>query len=86
MLGSAANAFAAVCPERHDLLHPHFRRLTTLISDVDEWGQITIMNILLRYARTQFLDPLEPKEGGRGRTMTEDSEDDGMCVCVCVVG
>jgi AP-3 complex subunit beta len=25
--------------------------------DVDEWGQVVIINMLTRYARTQFVDP-----------------------------
>jgi AP-3 complex subunit beta len=80
VLGSAIHAFSAVCGERLELLHPHYRRLTSLMCDVDEWGQIVIVNTLLRYARTQFLNPQESKDTKRTRTMTEDSEDDsGAC-------
>ena len=86
VLGSAANAFTAVCPERLDLLHSQFRRLTALISDVDEWGQIVIINMLLRYSRTQFLNPQDATDSRRSRTMTEDSEDEGACLsCTCSV-
>ena len=28
-----------------------------LLVDVEEWGQVTLTNMLTRYARTQFLDP-----------------------------
>lgn len=55
--GSVVMAFETVCPERIDLIHKNYRKLCSLIVDVDEWGQVTILNMLTRYARTQFLDP-----------------------------
>ncbi|KAM7534716.1 hypothetical protein Aperf_G00000107158 [Anoplocephala perfoliata] len=55
--GSAVQAFEEVCPERLDLIHKHYRKLCSLLMDVDEWGQIAIINLLTRYARTQFPDP-----------------------------
>lgn len=57
VLGSAVAAFLEVCPDRYDLIHPHYRKLCHLVADVDEWGQIMIINLLTRYARTQFEDP-----------------------------
>merc|ERR1711899_22434 len=57
VVGSAVMAFEAVCPERIDLIHKQFRKLCHLLVDVEEWGQISIVNMLLRYARTQFTDP-----------------------------
>ncbi|VDP95517.1 unnamed protein product [Echinostoma caproni] len=57
VIGSAVRAFEEVCPERLDLIHPHYRKLCSLLMDVDEWGQVILMNMLTRYARTQFLDP-----------------------------
>ena len=50
-------AFETVCPERIDLIHKNYRKLCNLLVDVDEWGQVMIINMLTRYARTQFLDP-----------------------------
>lgn len=50
-------AFQEVCPDRIDLVHRHYRKLCALLVDVDEWGQIAILSMLTRYARTQFLDP-----------------------------
>jgi AP-3 complex subunit beta len=50
-------AFEEVCPERIDLIHKNFRKLCNLVADVDEWGQVTIVNMLTRYSRTQFVDP-----------------------------
>ena len=64
--GSVVIAFETVCPERIDLIHKNYRKLCNLLVDVDEWGQVMIINMLTRYARTQFLDPnQEVREGGR---------------------
>ena len=50
-IGSVIMAFNEVCPHRFDLIHPHFRKLCRMLIDADEWGQIAIMGLLLRYAR-----------------------------------
>uniref|UniRef100_A0A1L8DVV4 AP-3 complex subunit beta n=1 Tax=Nyssomyia neivai TaxID=330878 RepID=A0A1L8DVV4_9DIPT len=57
VVGSAVMAFEEVCPERVDLIHKNYRKLCNLIVDVDEWGQVIIINMLTRYARTQFVNP-----------------------------
>lgn len=57
VVGSAVMAFEEVCPDRIDLIHKNFRKFCTLLMDVDEWGQVVILNMLVRYSRTQFLDP-----------------------------
>ncbi|XP_055855932.1 AP-3 complex subunit beta-2 [Episyrphus balteatus] len=57
VVGSAVMAFEEVCPERVDLIHKNFRKLCNLLVDVDEWGQVIIINMLTRYARTQFTNP-----------------------------
>jgi AP-3 complex subunit beta len=57
VIGSAVMAFTEVCPERVDLIHQVYRKLCALLVDVDEWGQVTIVNMLTRYARMQFADP-----------------------------
>jgi AP-3 complex subunit beta len=56
-LGSMPVAFAAVCPTRLDLLHPHYRRLCRTLADVDEWGQVNLLDLLLRYVRTMLARP-----------------------------
>ena len=55
--GSVIYAFEDVCPERIDLIHKNFRKLCNMLIDIDEWGQVAVINMLIRYARTQFLDP-----------------------------
>lgn len=57
-IGSVAVAFEAVCSTRLDLLHQHYRRLCRTLLDVDEWGQVDLMNLLLRYARTMLPRPI----------------------------
>jgi len=57
--GSAIQAFEEVCPERIDLIHKNYRKLCNLLVDVEEWGQVVIINMLTRYSRTQFLNPNE---------------------------
>lgn len=32
-----------------------------MLIDVDEWGQVPLMSLLLRYGRTQFVDPDKSK-------------------------
>ncbi|KAH9018479.1 adaptin N terminal region-domain-containing protein [Lactarius pseudohatsudake] len=53
-VGSVAIAFDAVCPTRLDLLHMHYRRLCRVLIDVDEWGQVNLLELLVRYARTML--------------------------------
>ena len=50
-------AFETVCPDRIDMIHKNYRKLCNLLVDVDEWGQVMILNMLARYARTQFINP-----------------------------
>lgn len=72
VVGSAVMAFEEVCPERVDLIHKNYRKLCNLLVDVDEWGQVIIINMLTRYARTQFTDPnAEDIEDGVGGEQAE---------------
>lgn len=72
VVGSAVMAFEEVCPERVDLIHKNYRKLCNLLVDVDEWGQVIIINMLTRYARTQFTDPnADDAEDGEHQTESE---------------
>uniref|UniRef100_A0A915HZD4 Clathrin/coatomer adaptor adaptin-like N-terminal domain-containing protein n=1 Tax=Romanomermis culicivorax TaxID=13658 RepID=A0A915HZD4_ROMCU len=81
VLGSAVHAFEEVCPERIDLIHKHYRKLCQLLVDVDEWGQVVVINMLTRYARTQFLDPnsadSEENVDSKFYSSTDDSGSEG---------
>ncbi|MFH4978894.1 hypothetical protein AB6A40_005603 [Gnathostoma spinigerum] len=57
VLGSAVYAFEETCPDRFDILHKHYRSLCKAIADVDEWGQVVMIGLLTRYARSQFVAP-----------------------------
>uniref|UniRef100_A0A673XNG1 AP-3 complex subunit beta n=1 Tax=Salmo trutta TaxID=8032 RepID=A0A673XNG1_SALTR len=61
--GSVVMAFEEVCPDRIDLIHKNYRKLCNLLVDVEEWGQVVIISMLTRYARTQFTSPW--KEDGQ---------------------
>ena len=78
-LGCVAAAFETVCPTRLDLLHEHYRRLCRILVEVDEWGQVDLINLLLRYARTMLPRPMgtiESKGVGSGDSEKEEEEID----------
>lgn len=56
-LGATLTAFAEICPDRLDLLHPYYRHVCRLLVDADEWGQIVALEVLTHYARTQLDKP-----------------------------
>ncbi|XP_064498506.1 AP-3 complex subunit beta-1 isoform X5 [Pseudopipra pipra] len=60
--GSVVMAFEEVCPDRIDLIHKNYRKLCNLLVDVEEWGQVVIIHMLTRYARTQFISPWKADE------------------------
>ncbi|XP_006873361.1 PREDICTED: AP-3 complex subunit beta-1-like [Chrysochloris asiatica] len=68
--GSVVMAFEEVCPDRIDLIHKNYRKLCNLLVDVEEWGQVVIIHMLTRYARTQFVSPWKEDDG------PEDNEKD----------
>uniref|UniRef100_A0A673XND3 AP-3 complex subunit beta n=1 Tax=Salmo trutta TaxID=8032 RepID=A0A673XND3_SALTR len=68
--GSVVMAFEEVCPDRIDLIHKNYRKLCNLLVDVEEWGQVVIISMLTRYARTQFTSPWKENE----RHFDENSE------------
>ena len=57
VLTSAMIAFSEICPERLDLLHVCFRKTCHLLTDMDEWGQVVVLDLLMRYCRTYFKQP-----------------------------
>ena len=52
--GAAVAAFDQICPDRLDLLHPHYRSLIAKLVDMDEWGQLATLRIMTFYARNCF--------------------------------
>lgn len=76
--GSVVMAFDEICPERIDLIHKNYRKLCNLLVDVEEWGQVVIVHMLTRYARTQFVSPWKMDEALHGMNEKNfyDSEDE----------
>src|SRR5258708_22111752 len=56
-IGAVAVAFDTLSSTRLDLLHPHYRRLCRMLCDIDEWGQVQVIDLLTRYARHMFSAP-----------------------------
>ncbi|KAF2196398.1 ARM repeat-containing protein [Delitschia confertaspora ATCC 74209] len=52
--GAAVSAFLDVCPSRIDLIHPHYRSLVRKLVDMDEWGQLATLRLMMVYARKCF--------------------------------
>ena len=52
--GAAVTAFMAVCPDRIDLIHPHYRDLVRKLVDMDEWSQLATLRMMAAYARRCF--------------------------------
>jgi AP-3 complex subunit beta len=50
--------------------------LCNLLIDVDEWGQVVIINMLTRYSRTQFVSPNPISEVEKEENDKKVNEDD----------
>ncbi|KAH6583714.1 hypothetical protein BASA60_001312 [Batrachochytrium salamandrivorans] len=59
VLGTAVLSLNRICPDRYDLIHKHYHKLCRLLVDCDEWGQIEIISMLMRYTRVHFLPPTD---------------------------
>ncbi|XP_038711611.1 AP3-complex subunit beta-A-like [Tripterygium wilfordii] len=49
IVGAAASVFSSICPNRYSLIGRSYRKLCEILPDVEEWGQIILIGILLRY-------------------------------------
>ena len=54
VVGSAVTAFLEICPDRIDLIHKHYRGLIRKLVDMDEWGQVATLRLMVVYARKCF--------------------------------
>lgn len=54
VVGPAVQAFLEICPDRIDLIHKHYRSLVKKLVDMDEWGQLATLRLLLIYSRKCF--------------------------------
>jgi AP-3 complex subunit beta len=78
--GGAVMAFLEVCPERLDLVHTHYRSLVRKLVDMDEWGQLATLRLMMVYVRKCF--PRKTKRvkrtrpGERAEKVKKDFYDD----------
>jgi hypothetical protein len=63
VLTSALVSFCELCPERLELLHTSYRKICHLLTDMDEWGQVIIIDLMARYCRRFFKEPKALKQG-----------------------
>uniref|UniRef100_A0A7N0V634 Clathrin/coatomer adaptor adaptin-like N-terminal domain-containing protein n=1 Tax=Kalanchoe fedtschenkoi TaxID=63787 RepID=A0A7N0V634_KALFE len=49
VVGAAAAAFTIICPKHLSLIGRNYTKLCEKLPDVEEWGQIALIGILLRY-------------------------------------
>nr|DAD26435.1 TPA_asm: hypothetical protein HUJ06_027903 [Nelumbo nucifera] len=54
VVGAAAAAFNYICPNNLSLLSRNFKRLCETLPDIEEWGQIILIGILLRYVVAKY--------------------------------
>ena len=52
--GAAVAAFLDICPDRLDLIHPHYRALVRTLPSMDEWGQLATLRLMTVYSRRCF--------------------------------
>ena len=67
VLTSAMIAFSEISPQRLDLLHGCYRKVCHLLTDMDEWGQVVVLDALMQYCRTFFKQPRGQKKGSAER-------------------
>lgn len=80
VVGPAVTAFLEVCSDRIDLIHKHYRALIRKLVDMDEWGQLATLKLMMVYARKCFPVRMKRvKKNARGFYEDEASEgeDDG---------
>ena len=63
VLSSAFLAFCELSPTRLELLHGSYRKICHLLTDMDEWGQVVILDVFSRYCRKFFKEPRGWKNG-----------------------
>lgn len=63
VLTSVVVAFTELCPDRLEFLHGCFRKVCHLLTDMDEWGQVMVVDTMARYCRKFFKEPRAWKQG-----------------------
>ena len=76
VVGPAISAFLEVCPDRIDLVHKHYRGLVKKLVDMDEWGQLSTIRLLLHYSRQSFPKRTERIVRAKKAGFYDDEQDD----------
>ncbi|RDW69482.1 ARM repeat-containing protein [Coleophoma cylindrospora] len=77
--GAAVKAFLEICPDRIDLVHPHYRSLVKKLVDMDEWSQLATLGLMTRYARKCFPRRTRKVKKSNGtKSFYGDEEEDGQ--------
>jgi len=75
VVGAAVMAFLETCPDRYDLIHPHYLNLVKMMIDMDEWGQLAVLRLLTGYARKSF--PMGNKPAKKEKSKADIGGDGG---------
>lgn len=75
VVGPAVQVFLDVCPDRVDLIHKHYRTLVQKLVDMDEWGQLATLRLLLFYSRQCFPRKTKPVAKINKSSFYEDESD-----------
>eukprot|EP00523_Entomoneis_sp_CCMP467_P006485 CAMPEP_0168723514 /NCGR_PEP_ID=MMETSP0724-20121128/3156_1 /TAXON_ID=265536 /ORGANISM="Amphiprora sp., Strain CCMP467" /LENGTH=1368 /DNA_ID=CAMNT_0008770227 /DNA_START=87 /DNA_END=4190 /DNA_ORIENTATION=- len=67
VLTSALIAWQEMCPHKLDMLHGCFRKFCHLLTDMDEWGQVVVIDAFSRYCRMYFAEPAGFRDGSAER-------------------
>lgn len=80
VVGSAVTAFLELCPDRIDLIHNHYRAIIRKLVDMDEWGQLATLRLMVIYARKCFPRRTRrtKKTGSKGFYGDEGSDGEDM--------
>lgn len=54
VVGAAAAAFTAVCPDKLQIIGPVFKKLCEMLPDVEEWGQVALLDVLIHFAMAKY--------------------------------
>ncbi len=78
VVGAAVMSFMEVCPDRIDLIHQHYRALIRKLVDMDEWGQLATLRLMMIYARKCFprRTTRVKKTGSKGFYGDEDTDEE----------
>ena len=67
VLTSALIAWRELCPDKLEMLHGCFRKFCHLLTDMDEWGQVVVIDTFARYCRKYFAEPAGWRDGSAER-------------------